>query len=84
MDRDNSINSFWVKAFLGVLTGCGKDRNLLRLLTILEKMTNNNRVGSNVDLFCNLYYTISPELTWPKLARPPPPPVQKAFQNSSI
>ena len=50
-------NSFWVKAFLlGALAGCRKDRNLLRLLTILETMTNNNRVGSNVDLFCKLYY----------------------------
>ena len=64
-DGDNSINSFWVKAFLGALAGCGKDRNLLRLLTILETMTNNNRVGSNVDLFCNPFCTFWPELTWP-------------------
>ena len=41
---------------MGALAGCGKDQNLLRLLTILETMTNNNRVGSNVDLFCKLYY----------------------------
>ena len=41
---------------MGALAGCGKDQNLLRLLTILETMTNNNRVGSTVDLFCKLYY----------------------------
>ena len=50
-------NSFWVKAFLGGTRWLREgNRNLLRLLTILERMTNNNRVGSNVDLFCKLYY----------------------------
>ena len=50
-------NSFWVKAFLeGTRWLREGNRNLLRLLTILERMTNNNRVGSNVDLFCKLYY----------------------------
>ena len=44
-------NSFWVKAFLG-----GTRWLQEWLLTILETMTNNNRVGSNVDLFCKLYY----------------------------
>ena len=70
-DGDNSINSFWVKAFLGALSGCGKDRNLLQLLTILETMTNNNRVASNVDFFCKPYCTFWPEPTWPELAWPP-------------
>ena len=57
MDGDNSWKLFWVKAFLGGTRWLREgNRNLLRLLTILERMTNDNRVGSNVDLFCKLYY----------------------------
>ena len=40
-------------------------------ITILETMTNNNRVGSNVDFFCKPYCTFWSEPTWPELARPP-------------
>ena len=34
-------------------------RDLLRLLTILETMTNNNKVGSNVDLICKHNQSVS-------------------------
>ena len=40
-------------------------------ITILETMTNNNRVGSNLDFFCKPYCTFWSEPTWPELAQPP-------------
>ena len=56
-DGDNSQKLLWVKAFLGGTRWLREgNRNLLRLLTILERMTNDNRVGSNVDLIFKLYY----------------------------
>ena len=48
---NNSINFFWERVSWG--TGwLREDRDLLRLLTILETMTNYNKIGSNVDLLC--------------------------------
>ena len=48
----NSISFFW-ESFPGGTRWLREGRrDLLRLLTILETMTNHNKVGSNVDLFC--------------------------------
>ena len=55
--RGQLLKLFLGKGFpWGHSLAAGRNRNLLRLLTILERMTNNNRVGSNVDLFCKLDY----------------------------
>ena len=63
------------KGFPGGTCWLREGQHLLRLLTILETMTNNNKVGSKGDLLSTTELTgFLPDLTGPK----------KALQNSSI
>ena len=63
------------KGFPGGTCWLREGQDLLRLLTILETMTNNSKVGSKGDLLSTTELTgFLPDLNGPK----------KALQNSSI